>query len=280
MKYLKRIKISYLALFIILLVLAFLWLVPVIWMLSTAFRPEEESIGIVFHWLPQKFTLENFKGLFEDTSDVQIMRWALNSTFIAVVHTVLKLTIDSLAAFAFARLTFRFKETIFWFLMSTMMIPGVINLIPVYILVDKFHWIDTPWAMIIPGLGGVFGVFLLRQFFEGLPTELDEAARIDGAGLFRIYIKIIMPLAKPALTALAIFTFMGNWNDFLWPLIVTNDASQRTLPAGLSIFQGEYMIYKGKLMAGAAFSAILPLVFFLFGQKYFVKGITLGGVKE
>jgi multiple sugar transport system permease protein len=276
MKYSKS-KIS-VSTFIILL--AIIWLVPFLWIASTAFKPENEVIDAVVYWIPKTFTLQNFRDIFSDTQNAPILRWVFNSLFIAVVHTALVLFIDSLAAYAYARLEFKGKEAIFWILMSTMMIPTIINFIPNYVIVDRLSWVDTPIAMIVPGLAGVFGIFLLRQFFEGIPRELDESAKIDGAGVFKIYWKIIIPLSKPALVALALFTFMGNWNDFLWPLIVTNDAAQRTLPAGLSIFQGAYVALYGKLMAGALISAVPPLILFLVGQKYFVQGIAMSGLKE
>lgn len=264
----------------ILAVLGIFWTMPILWIISTAFKPESEVIDAVVRWIPRTFTFENFTAIFSDSDNAPILKWFTNSLFIASIHTALILLIDSLAAFAYARLNFKGKETIFWILMSTMMIPGIINFIPNYAIVDKFGWVDTPIAMIIPGLAGVFGIFLLRQFFEGIPRDLDEAAKIDGCGLFRLYWRIILPLSKPALIALGMFTFMGNWNDFLWPIIVTNDAAQRTLPAGLAIFQGAYVAQYGKLMAGALLSAVPPLILFLLGQKYFVQGIAISGLKE
>ena len=160
-----------------------------------------------------------------------------------------------------------------------MMVPPVTNLIPNYIIVDSFGWIDTYYAMIFPAAASVFGVFLLRQFFKGIPKELEESAYIDGCNKFQIFYQIILPLAKPALITLGLFTFLGSWNAFLWPLIVTNSAEMRPLTPGLSLLQGYYIIEHGKLMAGAFLSAIPVIIVFAFAQRYFVRGISLTGIK-
>jgi len=265
--------------FIFLTILAIIWVTPMLWILSTAFKPESQAISWPIKWIPETFTTENFAAVLSNTNDAPILKWFANSLFIAVLHTIFILIIDSMAAFAYARLKFKGREVLFWTLMTTMMIPPVMNLIPTYSIVNKLGWIDTPWAMIIPGLGGVFGIFLLRQFFLNIPKELEEAAIIDGATTFQIYWKIILPLSKPALVVLALFTFMGNWNDFLWPLIATNSVEARTLPVGLAILQGTYNIQYAKMMAATVLSAIPVLILFLFTQRFFVKGISLSGIK-
>lgn len=264
---------------IILVLLAIVWILPLLWMLSTSLKPESQVIDPVIRWIPETFTLENYKAIFADKYDAPILRWMTNSLFIACIHTGLVLLFSSMAAFAFARLEFKGKKVLFSMVLSTLMIPAIINIVPNYIIVNFLGWIDTPIAMIVPGLAGAFGVFLLRQFFEGLPGELDEAAYVDGAGLLRIYTQIILPLSKPALIALALFAFMANWNDFLWPILVTNDTFQRTLPAGLAIFQGKYTVEFGKLMAGAVVSALPPLILFVAFQRFFIEGIAFSGVK-
>jgi multiple sugar transport system permease protein len=265
--------------FIFLSILAVIWIAPLIWIFSTSLKPESQAISWPIQWIPETLTLENYIAVVSNTDDAPILRWFWNSFFIATTHTILILLINSLAAFAYARLQFKGREFLFWSLMVTMMIPTVMNLIPLYSIVNWLGWIDTPWAMIVPGLGGVFGIFLLRQFFLGIPAELEEAAKIDGATTFQIYWKIILPLAKPALVTLALFTFMGNWNDFLWPLIVTNDVEMRTLPVGLSILQGTYNIQYAKMMTATLLSAVPVLILFLFAQRFFVKGISLSGIK-
>jgi multiple sugar transport system permease protein len=265
--------------FTFLSILAVVWIAPMLWILSTSLKPESQAISWPIQWIPETFTFENYIEVLSDSEDAPVLRWFWNSFFIATTHTLLILLINSLAAFAYARMQFKGKEFLFWSLMVTMMIPTVMNLIPLYSIVNWLGWIDTPWAMIVPGLGGVFGIFLLRQFFQGIPVELEEAAKMDGATAFQIYWKIIIPLSKPALVTLALFTFMANWNDFLWPLIVTNEAETRTLPVGLSILQGTYNIQYAKMMTATLLSAVPVLILFLFAQRFFIKGISLSGIK-
>jgi multiple sugar transport system permease protein len=265
--------------FIFLVIVAVVWITPLLWIISTSLKPESQAISHPIRWIPETLTLGNYEAVISNTSEAPILQWFWNSFFIATTHTILILLLNSLAAYAYARLKFKGRDFLFWSLMITMMIPPVINLIPVYSIVDYLGWVDTPWAMIIPGLGGVFGIFLLRQFFLGIPEELEEAARIDGATTFQIFWKIILPLAKPALVVVGLFTFMGNWNDFLWPLIVTNSVEARTLPVGLSILQGTYNIQYAKMMAATVFSAVPVIILFIFTQRFFVKGISLSGIK-
>jgi multiple sugar transport system permease protein len=275
----KELRTSKLISMTFLCIFAVIWIAPLLWILSTSLKPESQAISWPIRWIPETFTIENYVAVITNSNDAPILRWFWNSFFIASTHTVLILFINSLAAYAYARLQFKGREFLFWSLMVTMMIPTVMNLIPLYSIVSWLNWIDTPWAMIVPGLGGVFGIFLLRQFFQGIPIELEEAAKIDGANALEIYWKIILPLAKPALVTLALFTYMGNWNDFLWPLIVTNDVETRTLPVGLSILQGTYNIQYGKMMTATLLSAVPVLILFLFAQRFFIKGISLSGIK-
>lgn len=264
---------------VFLVVMAAAWIFPLMWVLSSSFKPESEVIADPLTWIPRTFTLENYTAVLTNTENSPILRWFANSLFIASIHTFLMVLFNAMSAYAFARMRFPGREALFWLLMLTMMVPPVLNYIPLYAIVDRLGWIDTPWAMIFPGLGSVFGIFLLRQFFIGIPVELEEAARIDGANSWQIFFRIILPLSKPALVTLAIFTFMANWNDFLWPLIVTNDMETRTLPVGLSLLQGYYNIQFGKLTASTIISAVPVLIIFLFSQRFFIKGITLSGIK-
>ncbi|PTX64435.1 carbohydrate ABC transporter membrane protein 2 (CUT1 family) [Melghirimyces profundicolus] len=264
--------------FVFLVIAAVVWLAPMVWVLSTSLKPESQAISWPLRWIPETLTFENYFIILGSAS-TPVIRWFGNSLLIASLHTFFILIVDSMAAYAYARMRFKGRDVLFWILMTTMMIPPVITYIPLYSIVDKLGWVDTPWAMIIPGLGGVFGIFLLRQFFLGIPYELEEAARIDGAGAFQIFFRIILPLAKPALVTVALFTFMSNWNDFFWPLIVTNSVEMRTLPVGLSILQGSFNIQYAKLMAATVLSALPVLVLFLFAQRFFVKGATMTGIK-
>ena len=274
-----RRQIPYALLFLVLTALALVWMAPLLYIISTSLKPESETVTWPVRWIPAHFTLENYAHILFSRNKSPILRWLWNSLFTATAHTTLVVLVSSLAAYGYARLRFKGRDALFTVLMATMMVPGVINFVPAYLIVDKLGWVDTYAALIFPALGGVFGVFLLRQFFKGIPRELEEAARIDGAGYFRTYWQIILPLARPALVTLAVFTFMGHWNDFFWPLIVTNDASMRTLPPGLAFFQSQYLTYFGRLTAGDVVSAVPILILFLFAQRYFVKGIALSGIK-
>jgi multiple sugar transport system permease protein len=264
--------------FTFLCLMALFWILPLLWVLSTSLKPENQVISWPIHWIPETLTFENYLAVF-GRQDVPVLRWFWNSFFIATIHTALMLLFNSMSAFAFARLKFKGRDVLFWSLMATMMIPPVMNLVPLYGLISDIGWVNNYAAMIFPGLGSVFGIFLLRQFFIGIPKELEEAARMDGASSFFIYWKIILPLAKPSLVVLALFTFMANWNDYLWPLIVTTSAEMRTLPVGLAIMQGTYNIQFGKMMAATILSALPVIILFLFAQKFIIKGIALSGIK-
>ncbi len=260
---------------IFLLIVIFL---PTLWGLSTSFKYEDDVFETITSFLPGRWTIENYTHVFNNPY-TPIMRWFFNSVKIVIVYVILYLLITSLAAFGFSRLRFKGRETLFWICLSSMMVPGVINMIPNYVIIYNLNLIDNMFAMVLPGLSGVFGVFLLRQFMTGIPKEYDEAAKIDGAGKFRIYFNIILPMCVPALVTLAIFSFQGNWNDYIWPLMVTNQPETRTLTAGMSTFIERYAHQYGKLMAGAMASAVPVLAVFLVGQKYFIRGISLGGIK-
>jgi|SRR5690554_379117 len=265
-------------LFVIACVIVTVWVFPLIWAISTSLKTPTEVIMPGFNIIPKEITKENFEEVL-NSEYYPIIKWFLNSVISSVTHVVLYLIIASLAAYSFARLKFKGRETIFWICLCSMMVPGIINFIPNFIIVDRLGWLNTLKPMIFPGLSGIFGVFLLRQFMSSIPKELDEAAYMDGASNFFIYLRIVLPLTKPALATLAIFSFQGNWNDFMWPLIVTDLTEKRTLTAGLYIFQGAYNYSYGMLLAGAIVSAIPVLIVFILLQKYFIKGISLTGMK-
>lgn len=265
-------------LFLIALLIVIIWVFPLLWAVSSSFKTPNELIMNEFNLIPKKFTFNNYLAIFNSRND-PILRWFLNSVIVAVSNVVLYLIIASLAAYAFARLNFKGRSVIFWTCLSSMMIPGIVNFVPNFVIVDKLGWINTLYPMIFPGLSGVFGVFLLRQFMLSIPKDLDEAAYMDGASRFYVYYKVIVPLCKPAMATLAIFSFQGSWNDFMWPLIVTDLTEWRTLTAGLSIFLGNHNTDYGVLMAGAIISALPVLIVFILLQKYFVEGITLTGMK-
>ncbi|MEA3440649.1 MAG: carbohydrate ABC transporter permease [Chloroflexota bacterium] len=250
--------------------------VPFIWMISTALKTNLEVFTFPPTFMPEEPQWNNFTDIFEI---VPYGRWFLNSIFITLVQTSLYLFVASLAAFVFARLQFPGRDTIFMLYLATLMIPGEVTLIPKFILMKELHLIDTYPAVILPGVFNAYGVFLLRQFFLTLPESLEEAAILDGASYFRIYRSIILPLSGPGLATLAIFAFMGAWNDFLWPLIVINTDIMKPLSVGLSSFHGLYETNWPYLMAASTLALVPIVVVFVFAQKYFVEGIALTGVK-
>lgn len=261
-------------------VAALVMLAPTAWMISTSLKPESEVLSATPHWLPRPATLQNYVTLFSQVEGFPVLRWFANSVFVSSSVTVLVLLVASSAAYAFARLQFKGREVLFMVVVATMIIPSQITLIPVFLIVQKLGWFNSYYGLIIPGLAGGFGVFLLRQFFLSIPVELEEAAYIDGAGPLAIYWRVILPLGKPAMAALAIFTFIGSWNDFAWPLIVTNDVDMRTLPIGIMIFQGRYTIEYGLTMAAAAVCTVPIIIAFLLFQRRITEGIAMTGLKQ
>jgi multiple sugar transport system permease protein len=262
------------------LLVAFLFLAPLLWMVTTAFKtPEEIITGLgALRWLPRAPTTANFVNVLGKTEEFPVWRWTANSVLISTAVTALVLTVDSLAAFAYARLRWRGRDTLFAVLVATMLVPGQVLLIPAYLLIRGLGWFDTYWALIVPAGAGAFGVFLLRQFFRSVPIELEEAARLDGCGPMRVFWHVVLPLSRAPLAALGIFTFLGTWNAFEGPLIFTDSLEMRTLPIGITIFQGRYNIEYGPMMAAATLAAIPVTIAFLLFQKYIIKGISLTGL--
>jgi multiple sugar transport system permease protein len=218
-----------------------------------------------------------FKRLFQQNN---MGMWFINSLYIGVVVTIGVLLFDSMAGYVLAKKKFPGRNFIFWLIISTMMIPSQVTLVPMFIMVRDLGLMDTHWALILPDLSMVFGVFLMRQFMFSIPDELLEAAKIDGASEWKTYWRIVLPLARPGLAALGIFTFMNVWNSFLWPIIVLNSAELYTLPVGLKTLQDANLADFKLLMSGAAIAAIPMIIVFILFQRHFVKGLTLGGVKE
>lgn len=266
-------------LYVLMTVVAVVMVAPLVWMVSTSLKPEDEILAGLFNWIPRKPTGDNYARLLKDAEGFPVARWFLNSVLVSSLATLGVLTLSSMAAFAFARLRFRFREPLFYLLLATMLVPGQVSLIPVFLIVNKLGLFDTYAGLVVPGLGNAFGVFLLRQFFARIPHELEEAAVLDGATTPRIYLSVILPLAKPALATLGIFTFIGSWNDFVWPLLATSDVQMRTLPVGLNIFQGRFTTEYGVTMAAAVVATIPIIAAFLIFQKRITEGIALTGLK-
>jgi len=256
---------------------AFLTVAPFLWMVLTSFKGLNEILTYPPTWLPKSFKFENYANAFQAAS---FGRFYFNTLLVALLCTLGQLVTCSTAAFAFARLKFWGRDFLFLIFLGTMMIPGQVTMIPTFIILYRLGWIDTYAALIVPGLASAFGTFLLRQFFLAIPRDLEDAAYIDGCSRFGVLWRIILPLSKPALATLAIFTFMYFFNDFLWPLIVVNSEQMRTVQLGLAIFRDRYITQWDLLMAGSVTSTLPLLIVFFFAQKYFIKGITLSGLKD
>lgn len=248
-------------------------LTPFFVMLMVSIVPTEAMLSRDFSL--ERWTLNNYVETFRVAP---FGRYYFNSAVVAVSTTVLQILVASLAAFAFARLRFRGRDVIFILYLATLMIPFLVTLIPNFIIVRELGWYNSYYALIIPMSFSVFSTFLLRQYFRGLPLELDEAARMDGASSWRIWWQIIMPLSGPVVATLAIFNFQASWNDFLWPLVITSTPDMRTIPIGLNAFQGQYSTAWGLLMAGSVVALLPVLVIYMLAQNWFVEGITLSGL--
>lgn len=271
----RRIDWGKLALHLGLILGSSLMLLPFLWMVSTSLKLPREIFTFPPTWIPSEFAWSNYtKAL----TAMPFGRFYLNSLVVAIAVTLLTILTSALAAFAFARLRFRGRDTLFLIYLATLMIPFTVLLIPNFVLIRQFNWYDSYQALILPPAFSAFATFLLRQYFRGIPQELDDAARMDGASSFRIWWQIIMPNSAPVIAALAIFVFLGNWNEFLWPLVVTNSPEMRTIPVGLSAFQGQFNV-RWELLMAAAVVAMLPIiVVYLFAQQWFIKGITITGM--
>jgi multiple sugar transport system permease protein len=251
-------------------------LIPFLWMVSTSFMTEIEVYSYPPKLLPDEIRWENYV---EALTLLPFGRFFLNTILISFTAVVGQLLTCSMAAYAFARMRFRGRNVLFSVYLSTMMVPAIVTMIPAYLIVSAFGWIDTYWALLTPVLTSAWGIFLLRQNFQTIPSEYEEAARIDGASDWQIFWRVILPVSKPALATLAVFTLMGTWKDFLWPLIVTNPNSLRPVEVGIAMFSTLYATNWPYQMA-AAVVVMLPIVLaFLFTQRYFVDGITLSGLK-
>jgi multiple sugar transport system permease protein len=249
-------------------------LLPFAWMLSTSLKTPAETFTYPPIWIPSKIAWDNYS---RTVTAMPFGRFYLNSLIVTIGVTALQILTASLAAFAFARLRFRGRDALFLLYLVTLMIPFQVTMIPNFIVVRTLGWYDTYQALILPPAFSAFSTFLLRQYFRGIPHDLDEAARIDGASSLRIWWSVILPLSGPVLAALAIFVSLNIWNDFLWPLIVTNSEKMRTLPVGLSAFQGQYKTDWNLLMAGSVIAMLPILIVYVIGQRWFIRGIALSG---
>lgn len=247
---------------------------PFVWMFLTSLKPFAEIFELKV--LPQAPTLDNYREVLFDT---QFPRWFLNSLVVASVTTLSVLFFDSLVGYTLAKLRFPGKGIIFVLILSTLMVPTEMLIIPWYVMSTQYGWSNTYWGLLFPGLISAFGVFLMRQFFQTLPTDLLDAGRIDGLSELGVFWRIAFPLVRPALAALGIFTFLGNWNAFLWPLIVVQTADMRTVPVGVALFSSEAGTAWNLIMAASSLAVLPVLLVFLFFQRQIIEGVVLTGVK-
>lgn len=267
---------------VILYALAIIWLIPLIWSISTSFKTNYDISRNTLSLIPKQFTLDRYYELLvENPDNYPLFSWFRNSLFIAITHTVLYLIIASLASYALSILKFKGRDTIFWLLLSSMMIPSVINLVPLVTMMVDFDWFNTFQALIVPGLGGVFGMFIMRQFFLNIPKELIESAQIDGLGKFRIFIHIVVPLSTSAFMVAGLFAFLGSWNDYLWPSIILAGSNEHmlTLPVGLAKLEGANNYDYGLSMAASIISIVPVLIVYMFTQERIIEGISHTGIK-
>jgi multiple sugar transport system permease protein len=264
--------------YLLLSFIALLIILPLLWMVSTSFKPKSEWFLPDIYWIPRTFTWANYEKIFDNPA-IPVARWFLNSVFVSTTITVLVLALDSVAAYAYARMEFRGKGILFAMLLATLFLPGIMFLVPNFLTVARLGMLNNYAGVILPAISGVFGVFFMRQFFESLPRELEEAAYIDGANRLQTFLYIALPLAGPALATLGIITFLGAWNDFLWPLLILQDSNLLTLPPGLSKLQGAYTSEYGQMMAGAVITSAPVLLLYLFLQRYVVESVQTAGLK-
>ncbi|HEX5415544.1 MAG TPA: carbohydrate ABC transporter permease [Chloroflexota bacterium] len=271
----------------IILIIAYLALVawavvslfPIYWMLTTALKPPSTAMSLPPEWIPRSISLENFS---EALLGYPVLRWTLNSAIMAGAVTGGQLLFATMAGYGFSKKRFRGRELIFWVYLSSMMVPGFALLVPLYTMMAGWHLINTYVGLIAPGLSAPFGAFLMRQFIQTLPNEVIDAGKIDGCSELALFWRIIVPLAKPGIAVLGIFAFVGEWNAFLWPLIITSTEEMRTLVVGFAIVQSsqsELHTNYGATMAASTYMAIPMLIVFFAFQRYFLRGITIGALK-
>jgi multiple sugar transport system permease protein len=262
--------------YVLLLGGAFLTLIPLAWMVSASFMPTGQANTFPPSFLPKEPTLQHYRELFVR---LDVGRYFLNSALLAGAVTAISLLFNSMAGYAFAKLRFRGRDSLFRVLLGGLVIPVQVAMLPLFLMLKELGLVNTYGGVIVPAAAGIFGIFLVRQYALGIPDDLLDAARIDGASEFRIYRSIVLPLCRPILTTLGIFTFLGVWNDFMWPLIVLTDADMYTLPVALANLVGEHVQDTELMMAGSVLTVLPVLALFLVLQRYYIQGIMMGSVK-
>jgi multiple sugar transport system permease protein len=264
-------------LYLLLIGTSFLMIIPFYWSVGTSLKLEQNVFASPPQWWPNPLTFQSYINVL---TRIPFLKYFTNSVIVSLITTLGHVFFDTLAAYAFAKLTFPGRDRIFFIMLLALMVPFQVNLIPLYRIMASLHWTDTYMALIVPNLTSIFGIFLMRQFLMSIPNELLDAARIDGCNEFDVFTRMVLPLALPGIATLIIFTFMGTWNDFLWPRIVTNSEALFTLPVGLAQLQIKNTSNEAQIMAGTVLTALPMIIVFLFMQRQFIAGMTAGALKE
>ena len=259
------------------ILLTFVFVAPLIWMLITSFKsPDAATSG--YSWWPNPWDTSSYDQLLHSSSQ-PVLRWFVNSVLAGVLNSALIVAVDAPAAYALARMEFFAKKPIFAIIVSTIFLPFFVFLVPNFLIVSKLGWLDSLWAIVVPSAGGAFGVFFLRQFFVGLPTELEEAARIDGASAWTIFWRVVLPLSRPALATLAVLSFLTNFNDFIWPIYVLFSPDRLTMPVGLNNLQDAANTNYPLIMAGAVIASVPAIILFVIAQRQIIESVSRSGLK-
>src|SRR3712207_2738057 len=265
--------------YVVLIAIALAFISPLIFMLVTSYKTRAYAASTPPQWIPTPISLDAYNILLASSGETPVLRWFANSLIAAAAHALLVVATSAMAAYAMARMEFRGKKLVFGAVIATLFVPPVILIIPNYLIVGRLYWLDTLLAIIVPTAASAFGVFFLRQFFIGLPLELEEAARLDGANRWQVFWKVVLPLSRPALVTLAMLSFLTNYNDFLWPVYVLFSPENQTLPAGLSTLQSANAVRYDLLMAGAVVASIPVLALYLGAQRFIIEGVSRSGLK-
>ncbi|WP_336866185.1 carbohydrate ABC transporter permease [Peribacillus frigoritolerans] len=265
---------------ILAILIGLMFLVPIFWMLATSFKSDQEAFTAGLKWLPEVFTFENYTYALSGDGETPVLSWMANSLFVGIIGTLIVLVVDTLAAYGLARLDVPFKKLLIGLFIGSLTIPWVITFLPLYMEFNTLGLLDTYAVLILPYSANAFGVFLLYQYFRTFPRELEEAAFLDGANKWQVFMKVVLPSARPVIWTLGIFTFMGIYNDFLWPLVTTNSPEMRTITTGIAIMQqGSFVSSPAKLMALTSIATIPAVILFIIGQRSFIKGVNQTGIK-
>jgi multiple sugar transport system permease protein len=275
----RRNPMGSLVLALTLLLLTVVFLAPLLWIISTSFKTNNDATQLPLSWAPRPPTTTAYRTVLTTASQTPVLRWFLNSLVAGLANAALIVAVDAMAAYALARLEFRGKKAVFATVIGTLFVPGFVFLIPNFLIVSHLGWLDSLWAIIVPSAGGAFGVFFLRQFFLAMPRELEEAAVLDGANHWQIFVRVVLPLARPGLATLGVLSFLTNWNDFLWPVYVLFSPQHLTLPAGLSTLQNAATINYPIVMAGAVVASVPVILLFVAAQRHVVASVAQSGLK-